>query len=121
MKAMKQQILERIERLGPGTVFTAKDFLDISSRGTADVTLSALVREGAIRRLQRGLYDSPKENPALGGTLSPDIDQSARALARRYRWNIVPDGPTLRWIPSWEGYFLVRTVMREKVGWWLGA
>ena len=92
MKTMKQQILERIERLGPGTVFTAKDFLDIASRGTADVTLSTLVREGAIRRLQRGLYDSPKVNPALGGTLSPDIDQSARALARRYRWNIVPDG-----------------------------
>lgn len=29
--------------------------------------------------------------------------------------------PTLRWVPSWEGFFLVRTVMREKVGWWLGA
>lgn len=42
--------------------------------------------------MQRGLYDSPKVNASLGGALSPDIDESARALARRYRWKIVPDG-----------------------------
>ena len=34
----------------------------------------------------------PRVNPALGGTLSPDIDEAARAIARRQRWKIVPDG-----------------------------
>ncbi len=92
MKTMKQQILERIERLGSGKAFMAKDFLDIASRGTIDMALSSLVREGAIRRVRRGLYDSPKVNPSIGGTLSPDIDESARALARRHRWKIVPEG-----------------------------
>jgi uncharacterized SAM-binding protein YcdF (DUF218 family) len=29
--------------------------------------------------------------------------------------------PTLRWMPSTEGFLLVRAVLREKVGWWLGA
>ena len=92
MKTMKEQILNRIEHLGAGRAFMAKDFLDIASRGTIDMALSSLVREGTIRRVRRGLYDSPKVNPSLGGALSPDIDESARALARRHRWKIVPEG-----------------------------
>jgi uncharacterized SAM-binding protein YcdF (DUF218 family) len=45
-------------------------------------------------------------------------------------WEIVPapmglaaqvERPVLRWIPSSEGYLLMRAVWREKLGWWLGA
>jgi hypothetical protein len=70
----------------------AKDFLDIGSRGSIDMALSVLVRDKVIRRVQRGLYDVPKVGPALGGILSPDIDQTARTMARRYRWTVVPEG-----------------------------
>jgi hypothetical protein len=87
---MKHQILARISRLGEGKAFSAKDFLDIATRGTIDVTLGDLTREGLIRRIGRGLYDLPKVNVALGGKLSPDIDEAARAIARRQRWKIVP-------------------------------
>ncbi len=92
MQTMKDQILARINRLGGGKAFSAKDFLDIASRGTIDMALSALTSSGAIRRVRRGLYDMPKLNPALGGKLSPDIDEAARAIARKQRWKIVPDG-----------------------------
>jgi hypothetical protein len=34
----------------------------------------------------------PKVNPTLGGKLSPDIDEAAKAIARRQRWKIVPEG-----------------------------
>src|SRR5580700_9259983 len=88
----RTRILARIERFGPGKTFTAKDFLDIASRGMADVTLASVARDGKIRRIRRGLYDVPKRNAALGGVLSPDIDETARTLARRYRWKIVPEG-----------------------------
>lgn len=71
----------------------AKDFLDIASRGSIDVALAGLTRPGTIRRIRLGLYDMPKVSPSLGGELSPDIDEAARAMARRYRWKIVPDGP----------------------------
>jgi hypothetical protein len=91
MKAMKTKILQRIERLGPGKAFMAKDFLDVASRGTVDMTLSGLAQNGAIRRLRRGLYDLPGVNSSLG-VLNPDIDESARALARRHRWKIIPEG-----------------------------
>jgi hypothetical protein len=92
MQTMKNRILGRIRRFQAGRMFTAKDFLDIASRGTVDVTLSALLRDHVIRRVRRGLYDVPKVNPDLGGRLSPDIDQAARTLARRHRWTIVPEG-----------------------------
>jgi predicted transcriptional regulator of viral defense system len=92
MQTMRDKIVARIERLGEGKAFSAKDFLDIASRGTIDMALSGLTRDGKIRRIGRGLYDMPKVNPALGGKLSPDIDEAARAVARRQRWKIVPDG-----------------------------
>jgi hypothetical protein len=92
MQTMRDQILARINRFGDGKAFSAKDFLDIASRGTIDMALSGLTRSGVIRRVRRGLYDMPKLNPALGGKLSPDIDEAARAIARRQRWKIVPDG-----------------------------
>lgn len=92
MQTMRDQIVARVERLGEGKAFSAKDFLDIASRTTIDVTLASLTKSGKIRRIRRGLYDMPKVNPSLGGKLSPDIDEAARAIARRQRWKIVPDG-----------------------------
>ena len=92
MQTMRDQIVARIERLGEGKAFSAKDFLDIASRTTIDVTLASLTLSGKIRRIRRGLYDMPKVNPALGGKLSPDIDEAARAIARRQKWKIVPEG-----------------------------
>jgi hypothetical protein len=92
MQTMRDQIVARIKRLGPGKAFSAKDFLDIASRGTIDMALSGLTRDGDIRRIRRGLYDMPRTNPALGGRLSPDIDEAARAIARRQKLKIVPEG-----------------------------
>ena len=67
MQSMRDQIVARIERLGEGKAFSAKDFLDIASRGTIDMALTSLTRHGTIRRIGRGLYDMPKVNPAPGG------------------------------------------------------
>lgn len=92
MQTKHNQIVARIDQLGPGKAFSAKDLLDIASRTMIDVTLASLAQSGKIRRVRRGLYDVPKVNPALGGKLSPDIDEAARAIARRQRWKIVPEG-----------------------------
>jgi type I restriction enzyme R subunit len=67
MQTMRDQIFARIERLGAGKAFSAKDFLDIGSRGTVDMAFGSLIRSGKIRRIRRGLYDMPKINEALGG------------------------------------------------------
>ncbi len=92
MQTKRDQIVARIDRFGEGKAFSAKDFLDLASRTMIDVTLAALTQDGKIRRVRRGLYDRPNVNPDLGGALSPDIDEAARAIARKQRWKIVPDG-----------------------------
>src|ERR1700677_41036 len=92
MQTKHNQIVARIEQLGLGKAFSAKDFLDIASRTMIDVTLASLAQVGKIRRIKRGLYDMPRMNTALGGELSPDIDEAAQAIARRQRWKIVPEG-----------------------------
>jgi hypothetical protein len=56
------------------------------------MALGSMTRNGTIRRIGRGLYDMPRVNETLGGKLSPDIDEAARAIARRQRWKIVPEG-----------------------------
>jgi integrase len=42
----------------------------------------------------RGIYDYPRFSKLLDQSLSPDIDQVARALARKFRWCIQPTGAT---------------------------
>lgn len=82
------QITQRIERAKPGWVFTPFDFLDVGSPHAVGMTLTRMVRSGAIRRLARGLYDVPRSHPKLG-PLSPTAEAIAQALARR-------DGATLQ-------------------------
>lgn len=92
MPTMREKIARRIARLAPGATFTPKDFLDIASRGSIDVALAGLLAENRVRRVRRGLYDRPKISAVIGGELSPDLDRAARAMARRFRWRILPDG-----------------------------
>jgi hypothetical protein len=80
MKSITDQIISRIKRRKPGWVFTPRDFLDVGSRAAVDQVLSRLVKQGIVRRLDRGIYDYPKQSTLLG-TLSPNPDNIARAMA----------------------------------------
>ena len=92
MNKITEQIEKRITAAGPGYVFTRKDFQDIASSGSIGQILSRMVKDGLIRRIGLGVFDFPNINPALGGQLSPDIDQAAKAIARKFRWSILPYG-----------------------------
>ena len=70
-------------------MFVPADFLGIGSREAVDLALHRLARKGTIRRLARGVYDFPKEHPALG-PLSPSAEAVARALAGRDRTRLQP-------------------------------
>ena len=86
-------ITRRIRAKGRGWVFTPKDFLDVGVRATVDQTLSRLARKDDIRRLDRGLYDYPKQHDKLG-TLSPSAGDLAQALATKTGDKIFPSGAT---------------------------
>ncbi len=76
---VKQQILSHAQ----GWVFSAHDLThDDVDRGTLDVILHRLAKQGTIRRLGYGLYDLPR-NSSLLGDLSPDINTVISAYSRR--------------------------------------
>lgn len=80
MDSVTDKITVRINRKKRGWVFTPRDFLDVGSRAAVDQVLSRLAKQGMIRRLDRGIYDYPKQSKLLG-MLSPSPDSIARALA----------------------------------------
>ena len=80
MSSVTDKIINRIKRKSRGWVFTPRDFLDVGSRAGVDQVLSRLAKDGMIRRLDRGIYDYPKQSDLLG-TLSPNPDNIARAMA----------------------------------------
>jgi len=92
MDTVKHKILDRIQRAGHGKAYSPKDFLDVGSRGSVDVALSQLVDAGAIRRVIRGIYDYPQSGTLMPGPLSPDLNEVARAIARRHGWRILAAG-----------------------------
>jgi len=77
---------------GRGWAFSSSDLLEKFSRSQADNLLLELTKKGKIRRVIRGVYDYPKYSKFLNQYLSPDIDQVARAIARKINWQIEISG-----------------------------
>jgi hypothetical protein len=67
LKSSIEKILTRISTKGGGFVFSSNEFLDLGTRGSVDVALSNLTKDGRIRRLARGLYDYSKHSDLLAG------------------------------------------------------
>jgi hypothetical protein len=93
-KPIEDRILSRIYGKGRGWAFSQADFADLGVRSTVDSALHRREKEGLIRRVIRGIYDYPRHSDLLQKTLSPDLDQVAHALARKFAWRIQPDGAT---------------------------
>jgi predicted transcriptional regulator of viral defense system len=77
---------------GRGWVFSSSDLLEKFNRSQADNLLLELTKKGKIQRVIRGIYYYPKYSKLLNQYLSPDIDQVARAIARKFNWTIEISG-----------------------------
>ena len=75
-------------------VWTPVDFLDLGSRVNVDKVLQRLVAAGTLRRIDRGLYDTPRLNRLTGQRSVPDYRQVIDALARRDQSRMLVDGLT---------------------------
>ena len=91
-QTIENRVVSRIYGNGRGWVFSPKDFSDLGTRSSIDVALHRLLAKETIRRVFRGIYDYPGYSNRLNRTLSPDVDQVARALARKFGWSIQPTG-----------------------------
>lgn len=88
---MADRIMKRVRAKGRGWVFTPRHFVDFGTRGAVDMALSRLAKAGDIRRVGRGLYDYPRQHDRLG-TLTPDPDSLAAALAAQSGDSLAPSG-----------------------------
>ena len=91
-QAIEYKASLRIRGNGRGWAFSQRDFARLGSRDAVDKTLQRLLRKGTIRRVIRGIYDYPIFSDLLNQQLSPDLDQVAQALARKFGWHIQPSG-----------------------------
>jgi|SRR5215213_30936 hypothetical protein len=90
-QSIEHKILRRIYSGQRGSIFTPSHFLDLGSRQAIDLALHRLVKKKTLRRLARGLYEYSREHPELG-TLSPDVQKVAKALAGKDRIRLQPAG-----------------------------
>lgn len=84
-------VVRRVTRAAPGSVFTPTHFSVSGSRAAIDKALQRMVMRGQLRRLARGLYDKPREDPLLG-PLWPSIDEVTAALSGKDRLRLLPTG-----------------------------
>ena len=94
MQSIEDKILSRIYGHGRGWCFSQIDFSDLGSRASIDIALHRLEKKGTIRRISRGLYEYPRFSSFLDTMIGPDMDEAARAVARKFKWEVIPNGPT---------------------------
>ena len=87
-------MVSRIYGQKRGWAFSKNDFMDLGGDDLVRKGLSSLASRGTIRRVLRGLYDYPRFSTLLKESMGPDLDQVARALARRSGWRIQPSENT---------------------------
>jgi len=86
------KIIKEIGRHEEDWCFSPKDFLSFAGRDALDKAFSRLAADGEVRRIGRGLYDVPRHSKLLNVTLSPNLNQVAKAIARKHGWRIQPTG-----------------------------
>ncbi|MES2958567.1 MAG: DUF6088 family protein [Pseudomonadota bacterium] len=88
---IEADITRRVHRSKPGAVFTPALFATLGSRAAIDKAMQRLVARGELRRLSRGLYDKPRQDPLLG-TLWPSVDAIVAALTGKDKLRLQPTG-----------------------------
>jgi len=94
MSDLKQAVVNRIGDGPAAQVWTPVDFLDLGSRTAVDKVLQRLVAAGQLRRIDRGLYDTPRLNSLTKQPAVADYRQIIDALGRRDQLRMLVDGMT---------------------------
>lgn len=94
MADLKRSVAVRISGAPTAQVWTPVDFLDLGSRDAVDKALQRLVQAGQLRRIDRGLYDTPRLNTLTKRPAVADYRQIIDALARRDQVRMLVDGLT---------------------------
>ncbi len=87
-------IRERIDSFQDGYIFTYSDFSDLGIKDSSTIrqSLSRLLKEKKIIRIRDGFFYKPIYSKILDEILPPSPENFAYAIARKFKWNIIPCG-----------------------------
>ena len=94
MSDLKSQVTAIVQSGGPNNVWVPSDFACLGNRDAVDKTLQRMVHSGALRRIDRGLYDRPGINSLTKQPTRPDYRAVVDAIARRDQLRLLVDGMT---------------------------
>lgn len=89
---MTLEIKNRIMNAKKGTIFITNDFVDVGSFNSCNRVINRLVDEDFLRRIIPGVFDKPYYIKSLEMYNTPSIEKVAGAIARKFKWTIVPNG-----------------------------
>ena len=78
---ISNKILNRIKKHGRGWVFCPKDFYDLTTRAVIDNSLSKLVSDNVVVRVERGIYYFPAYGKYIDGMMNPNPELVAKVTA----------------------------------------
>jgi predicted transcriptional regulator of viral defense system len=85
------QILKKIKKAKRGTLFFISNFTNFGKSDAIRQALHRLVKSGEIDRVSAGIFVRPQKDDIIGKVM-PDIEDIAKAIARRDRARIFPMG-----------------------------
>jgi len=91
---IKSKIYGRVCGTPPPKVWSPGDFADFGPAEAVSKALQRLEASGSIRRIDRGLYDRPRQSRLTGKPTPPDYRAVIDAIARRDQARILIDGMT---------------------------
>lgn len=94
MSDLKTAVLSLVYAERTNRVWVPSDFASFGNRDAVDKTLQRLVNDGAIRRIDRGLYDRPTTSSLTKRAATPDYRAVVDAIARRDQLRLLVDGMT---------------------------
>jgi hypothetical protein len=94
LSSIPAAIRDRVSVPAKPHVWTPDDFADLGPRTAVDQALHRLVASKHLRRIARGLYDTPQPNRLTGKSTHPDPRDVIDALARKGNVRVVVDGIT---------------------------
>jgi Family of unknown function (DUF6088) len=89
--SIHKQIEGLIKKRGRGAIVFPVDFADVGNAEVVKKVLLRLEQRKFLKRLAFGIYLYPKQSKLLG-TLTPSVEEIAKAIAERDASRIVPTG-----------------------------
>lgn len=90
-QTIENKILVKIKKARRGSLFFIEDFITYGRANTVQKALERLVEKSEIKRVARGIYSRPQQDPYIG-EVPTTTEEIAFAIAQRDRARIIPTG-----------------------------